>query len=257
MRYLIKFSYDGTNYCGFQRQKDLKTIQEELENALKKINNNITTPLVATGRTDKLVHALCQYAHADISVNITPHKLKRALNSNLPDDIHVIEAYKVKEEFHARYNVVEKEYNYIFSTGEYNPIERNYVYQYNYKLNIEKMNEAIKYFIGTHDFRAFVTENSDKENCIRTIIKATIKQDVKDSNKYIVKFIGNGFLRYQVRNMVGILFKVGQEKIKPEKVKEILESKSRKKNGVTAPAEGLYLVNVKYKNLDEYIIKDV
>ena len=83
MRYLIKFSYDGTNYCGFQRQKDLKTIQEELENALKKINNNITTPLVATGRTDKLVHALCQYAHADISVNITPHKLRATCATNL------------------------------------------------------------------------------------------------------------------------------------------------------------------------------
>ena len=255
MRYLIKFSYDGSNYCGYQIQPDLDTIQERLEQAAMKINNGIKTDVVSTGRTDKKVHALCQYAHLDISVNITPYKLKRALNSNLPNDIHVINAWQVTEQFHARYNVCEKEYHYILNTGEYNPIERNYVYQYNYKLNIDKMNEAIKYFIGKHDFRAFVTENSDKENCIRTISKAYIEKDVSNPEKYIFKFVGDGFLRYQVRNMVGILFKVGQEKIEPLMVKELLESKSRKKNGVTAPAEGLYLVNVVYDDLDKYIIE--
>lgn len=254
MRFLIKFSYDGTAYCGYQRQPNKKTIQEELENALQKINNDISTPITATGRTDKKVHALCQYGHVDISVNITPHKLKRALNSNLPSDIHVIETWHVQDNFHARYNVFEKEYKYIINTGEYNPIERNYVYQYNYHLNINNMKKGIKYFIGTHDFRAFVTENVEKENCIRTITSAKIEQDHSNKNKYIISFTGNGFLRYQVRNMVGLLLKVGQEKIEPIKVKEILESKSRKKNGATAPAEGLYLVNVSYLNLEQYII---
>ena len=255
MRYLIKFSYDGSNYLGYQIQPGLDTIQERLEIAAKKINNNIKTDVVSTGRTDKKVHALCQYAHLDINVEITPYKLKRALNSNLPDDIHVINAWRVDDNFHARYNVVEKEYNYILNMGEYNPIERNYVYQYNYKLDVDKMNEAIKYFIGNHDFRAFVTENENKENCVRTVKEACIFKDVSNSEKIVFKFIGDGFLRYQVRNMVGILFKVGQGKIDPIKVKEILESKSRKKNGVTAPAEGLYLVNVIYENLDKYIIE--
>lgn len=255
MRYLIKFSYDGSNYAGYQIQPGLDTIQKRLEDAVKIVNNNISSPVVSTGRTDKKVHALCQYAHVDISVSITPHKLKRALNSNLPDDIHVIETFRVKDGFHARYNVKEKEYNYILNTGEYNPLERNYVYQYNYNLNLDKMNEAIKYFIGEHDFRAFVTENETKDNCVRTIKKAFIKKDKVNPEKYIFIFIGNGFLRYQVRNMVGLLFKVGQEKIEPIKVKEILESKSRKKNGVTAPAEGLYLVNVVYSNLDEFLLK--
>ncbi len=253
MRYLINFSYDGTNYCGFQRQPHLKTIQEELENALQKINNNQKTVVTATGRTDKAVHALCQYAHADLSVKITPHKLKRALNSNLPNDIHVIKTFAVKDNFHARYNVVEKEYHYLINLSEYNPLERNYVYQYNYSLNIKKMKKAIKYFKGTHDFRAFVTENENKKNCIRTISVARIK--VKDKNKLAIIFKGNGFLRYQVRNMVGILLKVGQEKIEPQTVKKILASKSRKENGATAPAEGLYLVNVKYTNLDKYILR--
>lgn len=255
MRYLIKFSYDGSNYAGYQIQPNLDTIQQRLEDAATKINNDKKTDVISTGRTDKKVHALCQFAHLDIDVSITPYKLKRAMNSNLPDDIHVIQAWRVNDDFHARYDVLEKEYHYVLNMGEYNPIERKYVYQYNYKLNVEKMNEAIKYFIGKHDFRAFVTENENKENCVRTITSATIEYDKNDSNKIVFKFIGNGFLRYQVRNMVGILFKVGQEKIAPIKVKEILDSKSRKKNGVTAPAEGLYLVNVHYLNLDKHIIE--
>lgn len=243
MRYLIKFSYDGSNYCGFQSQKGLRTIQEELEVALTKINNGNPTTITATGRTDKGVHAFCQYGHADINVNINEKKLKRALNSNLPDDIHVIEAKEVNNNFHARYNVKSKEYKYFINLGEFNPVERKYVFQYCYKLNIEAMKEAIKYFIGKHDFRAFMTENKEKENCIREIFSASI---VEKDEKLILTFKGNGFLRYQIRNMVGILIKVGENKLSPEKIIEIIESKDRAKSGKTAPAEGLYLTNIEY-----------
>lgn len=243
MRFLIKFSYDGTNYYGFQTQKGKRTIQEEMENALTKVNNNQKTNLVATGRTDKGVHAKEQFAHADINVSITEKKLKRALNSNLPDDIHVIETKIVDDNFHARYNVKEKEYQYLINTGEYNPLERNYVFQYNYELNIDKMKSAIKYFLGTHDFRSFVTDNKEKTNCIRTITKAEIKQNGK---KIIISFRGDGFLRYQVRNMVGLLIKIGENKISPEDVEKIINAKDRTKASKTAPPEGLYLVNVKY-----------
>lgn len=246
MRYLIKFSYDGSRYCGFQTQKGLETIQEKMEEALTKINNGKFTNIVATGRTDKGVHALAQYGHADIDVNITEKKLKRAMNSNLPDDIHVIEVRQVNDDFHARYNVKSKTYQYIINTNEYNPLERNYVFQYNYKLDIDKMNEAIKYFLGEHDFRAFVTDNKEKENCIRKITKASIKED---HGKIIITFTGNGFLRYQVRNMVGILIKIGEGKLNPSEVKKIIDSKDRTKAGKTAPAEGLYLVEVRYKTM--------
>ena len=245
MRYLFKISYDGSAYFGYQRQRGLKTVQEQLENALQIINNGKKTAIVSTGRTDKGVHALSQYAHADIDINITEHKLKRAMNSNLPNDIHVISVEEVDNNFHARYNVKNKEYRYYINMGEYNPIERNYVFQYNYKLNMEKMKEAIKYLEGEHDFRAFVTENKEKENCIRIIEQAIINQI--ENNKIEFIFKGNGFLRYQVRNMVGILIRVGEEKIEPIKVKEILESKDRTRNGKTAPAEGLYLTKVTYK----------
>lgn len=244
MRFLIKFSYDGTAYSGFQAQKGLDTIEKRLNVALTKINNGKATTITATGRTDKGVHALSQYGHADIDVNITEKKLKKALNSNLPDDIHVIEAKVVDDSFHARYGVVEKTYKYILNMGEYNPIERNYVFQYNYDLNVNNMKKGIKYFLGKHDFRAFVTDNKEKENCVRKITRVDIKEENK---KIIFTFTGDGFLRYQVRNMVGILIKVGENKLEPEKIKEILESCDRTKSGKTAPAEGLYLVDVVYE----------
>ena len=243
MRYLIKFSYDGTNYCGFQTQTGLNTIQERLEEALSKVNDK-PTKIVATGRTDKGVHALCQCGHADIDVNINEYKLKRALNSNLPEDIHVIETKQVSDDFHARYNIKNKEYRYIISLGEYNPIERNYVFQYNYKLDVEAMKKAIKYFEGKHDFRAFVTDNKEKENCIRTISYTNIEEE---NNKIVITFKGTGFLRYQVRNMVGVLIRVGENKLSPEEIKKIIDSKDRTKSGKTAPSEGLYLYNVEYE----------
>ena len=243
MRYIIKFSYDGSNYAGFQSQKGLETIQEKIEEALTKINNGKKTVIVATGRTDKGVHALAQYGHADIDVNITEKKLKRAMNSNLPDDIHVIETKEVSDDFHARYNVKEKIYKYKINIGEYNPLERNYVFQYNHELDIDSMKKAIKYFEGEHDFRAFVTDNKEKDNCIRNIYDTNIE---KDDSIITITFKGNGFLRYQVRNMVGILIRVGENKLSPETVEKIIESKDRSKAGKTAPAEGLYLVDVIY-----------
>lgn len=243
MRFLIKFSYDGSSYNGFQTQKGLETIQEKMEEALKIVNNNKTTPIIATGRTDKGVHALCQYGHADIDVNITEKKLKRALNSNLPEDIHVISTEIVDKDFHARYNVKEKEYQYIINTGEYNPLQRKYIFQYNYQLNTNSMKEAIQVFKGTHDFRAFVTDNKEKENCIRTITDVNIKEE---NNLITITFKGDGFLRYQVRNMVGILIRVGENKLSPKDVERILESKDRTKSGKTAPPQGLYLIDVKY-----------
>lgn len=245
MRFLITLSYDGTNYYGYQTQKDKKTVQEEVEKALTIINAGRKTTFTSSGRTDKKVHAKMQTGHTDLEVEITEYKLKRAMNSNLPKDIHVIKAEKVKDDFHARYDVVEKTYEYYINQGEYNPIERNYVFQYNHKLNIKKMKEGIKYLLGNHDFRSFVTENKEKENCVRTIRVAKIEE--LENDKIKITFTGDGFLRYQVRNMVGSLIKVGEEKVSPEYIKEFLERKNRNEEGKTAPAEGLYLTNVKYK----------
>ena len=127
--------------------------------------------------------------------------------------------------------------------NEYNPIDRNYIYQYNYQLDIDHMKEVIKVFEGEHDFRALVTENKEKENCVRTIYKTSIKEK---NGILEISFTGNGFLKYQVRNMVGILIRVGENKLNKENVEEIIRSKDRSKSGKTAPPEGLYLVEIKY-----------
>jgi tRNA pseudouridine synthase A len=244
MKFLIKFAYDGTNFSGFQYQPGKRTIEEELNKVLTKINNNHKTTIVATGRTDAKVHALSQYAHVNLDVNITEYKLKRAMNSYLDDDIHVLEVKKVDDSFHARYNVLSKTYKYYINLGEYNPTRRNYELQYNHTLNIEKMKEAIKVFLGEHDYRAFVTQNKEKDNCIRTITKAEIEEK---NNILIITFTGNGFLRYQVRNMVGILIRIGENKLTKEQLSEILLSCDRTKSGKTAPACGLYLEKVDFR----------
>ena len=244
MKFLIKFAYDGTNFSGFQYQPGKRTIEEELNKVLTKINNNHKTTIVATGRTDAKVHALSQYAHVNLDVNITEYKLKRAMNSYLDDDIHVLEVKKVDDSFHARYNVLSKTYKYYINLGEYNPTRKNYELQYNHTLNIEKMKEAIKVFLGEHDYRAFVTQNKEKDNCIRTITKAEIEEK---NNILIITFTGNGFLRYQVRNMVGILIRIGENKLTKEQLSEILLSCDRTKSGKTAPACGLYLEKVDFR----------
>ena len=243
MRYLITFSYDGTNYSGYQKQKGKITIQEELEKVLKYINNNCETKITSSGRTDKGVHALCQKGHVDISVDITEYKFKRAMNSLLPPDIHVIETKRVDKDFHARYMVKEKEYQYLLNMGEYDPTKRNYVYQYNRKLDVNSMKDAIKYFIGTHDFESFTPTIDKREDNVRTIIEATLEE--KD-NILNFTFRGNGFIKYQVRNMVGFLIKVGEGKKKGSDIPKILLGKDRRLASITAHPEGLYLTDVKY-----------
>ena len=243
MRFLITFSYDGTNYSGYQKQKSKHTIQEEVEKVLKSINNGVYTRLEGSGRTDKGVHALCQKAHVDIDVDINEYKLKRAMNSLLPHDIHVINTEKVDNKFHARYGVKEKEYKYFLNMGEYDPTKRNYCYQYCRELDVKSMQEAIKYFIGEHDFESFTPTVDKRENNTRTITKATLEEY---NNILTFTFRGNGFIKYQVRNMVGYLIKVGEGKKKGSDIPKILEGKDRRLASITAHSEGLYLTDVKY-----------
>ena len=243
MRYLITFSYDGTNFNGYQKQDGLRTVQDEIEKVLKYINGGKDTAITSSGRTDKGVHAMCQKAHTDIDVKITPYKLMRAMNSNLPGDIHVIKTEVVDDNFHARYMVKEKEYQYKLNMGECNPCMRNLVYQYGKKLDILKMKEAIKYFVGTHSFKSFTPNKDKRENYIRTINYVSIKE--KD-DILTFTFRGNGFIKYQIRNMVGYLIKVGEGKKNGEDIPKILLSEDRRMASITAHAEGLYLTKVTY-----------
>jgi len=242
MRVMVIFSYDGSNFHGFERQVGYRTVQEELENALKYINNK-DTKIFASGRTDAGVHAKGQVLHVDIDVSITEYKLKRAMNSLLPNDIHVIEVKKVDDNFHARYMVREKVYEYKLNMGEFNPCDRNYIYQFNKKLDIDKMKEAIKYFVGIHDFKAFTPNKDKRDNYVREIYEASI---LEKDNILTFTFKGNGFIKYQIRNMVGLLIEIGLNRKEPSSVLDILKSKNRSNHFKTAHPEGLYLTKVIY-----------
>ena len=243
MRYKIEFSYDGSNFSGYQKQPKLRTVEGCLEEAISYLNKQTETKVHSSGRTDKGVHALSQVAHFDLNIKNSLDKIKRGVKSNLPDDIHVISVKEVSEDFHARYSVKKKEYVYRINVGEYNPIERNYVYQYNKGLDIESMKKAIKFFEGEHDFTSFVPLEDLKDNPIRTIYKTDIKRK-KDIIE--ISFIGNGFMKYQVRNMVGLLISIGEGKKEINDVKKVIDNKNRSQKFKTAKAEGLYLKKVWY-----------
>lgn len=241
-RYLIDFSYSGANFSGYQKQPGKRTVQDEIEKVLSSINNN-SVKLTSSGRTDALVNAIHQKAHFDLDKKIGAYKLNGALNSYLPDDIYVNSVTKVDNLFHARYMVKSKTYEYLINTGDYNPLLRTHVYQYCKPLNIRKMKKAVKYFIGKHDFTTFVSAEDKKEDKVREIYDASV--DEKDG---IIKitFKGSGFLKYQVRNMVGTLIKIGEEKVLPDIILSLLEKKDRKCAFLCVPAQGLTLTDVKY-----------
>ncbi len=241
-RYLIDFSYSGANFSGYQKQPGKRTVQDEIEKVLSSINNN-SVKLTSSGRTDALVNAIHQKAHFDLDKEIGAYKLNGALNSYLPNDIYVNSVTKVDNLFHARYMVKSKTYEYLINTGDYNPLLRTHVYQYCKPLNIRKMKKAVKYFIGKHDFTTFVSAEDKKEDKVREIYDASV-----DEKEGIIKitFKGSGFLKYQVRNMVGTLIKIGEEKVLPDIILSLLEKKDRKCAFLCAPAQGLTLTDVKY-----------
>ena len=246
MRYFITFSYDGTAFNGYQKQPRVRTVQGELEKALKQINDNKEVSVSATGRTDAGVHALNQKAHFDLEKEFDIDKLKQGLNSLLPEDIYVKKVEKVPDNFHARFDAIGKEYVYIINMGEYNPLERHYVYLHCKKLDVIEMERALKYFEGTHNYKSFTKTDEEKDDYVRTISQTSLVRDSKDINKIYLTFVGTGFLRYMVRNIVGLLIEVGEGKRKSEEVISILKAEDRTKAGKTANPEGLYLKNVFY-----------
>lgn len=246
MRYFMSFSYDGSKYKGYQKQPNEKTVQNEIEKALKKINSNNNVSIHASGRTDAGVHAINQKAHFDMDLIIECDKLKHSLNSIIPDDIYIKGVVNVSDEFHARYDVKAKEYIYKINMGTYNPIEKDYIYQYNKRLDVTEMERALKYLEGTHNFKSFTKSDEEKDDYVRTIVQASLERDTKNVHKIIISFLGTGFLRYMVRNMVGTLIEIGEGKYKSEDIIKILDAKDRTKAGKCAPACGLYLKDVFY-----------
>lgn len=241
-RFLATIQYDGSHYSGYQKQPDKETIQSRLEEVLTRINKKDVS-VHGSGRTDAGVHALGQRIHFDLEVEMSSSQIKKAMNSLLPSNIYVKDVEKVESTFHARFDVKKKTYLYKINLGEYNPIEKDYILQYGKDLDIEKMKEASKELLGEHNFKAFTKVEEEKDSYVRTIYDIQFE---KVENLLTIRFTGNGFLRYMIRNLVGTLIEVGEGKRDVSNMKEILKSENRVLAGKTAPACGLYLEKVNY-----------
>ncbi len=239
----LTIEYDGTNYCGWQKQNNEKTIQEEIEKAIYKAVGEIVE-VIGSSRTDAGVHARKMVANFKTNATIPFDKFKYAINDKLPDDIAIIESEEVSEDFHARYDSKGKTYCYSIINRQQKPaIGRNYVYHFKWDLDIEKMREACKYFIGKHDFKAFRSLGSSVKTTERTIKELYIESEGEKINIFIT---ADGFLYNMVRIIVGTLLKVGRGKIPIEDIEKIILLGDRKKAGPCVPAQGLILEKVYY-----------
>lgn len=241
MKYKLVFSYDGTNYFGYAKQVDKITVQATLEKTLNIIFNEDIT-LKASGRTDKGVHALGQVATFEALKEKDCSKLKISLNKLLPDDIYVLEIENVPEEFDARFSSKSKTYIYRILVGESNPFERDHCLFVN-SINFEKIVEICGVFVGKHCFKNFCSKEEDDQNFARNIFSIT--PQIKD-NEIIITFEGDGFMRYQIRKIVGTILEFQKGKISKEKIIEYLTKDERDIIPFTAPPQGLYLKEVKY-----------
>ena len=241
MRVKCVVSYDGSRFHGFQVQDKERTVQGEIQKALKKINEEEVI-IHASGRTDAKVHAVHQVFHFDTKKDLPPQQWKRAINHFMPNDIYILDASYTDDEFHSRYSAIKKEYRYLLSTKEYSPFETNYIFQYGRPLDLELMREAAKIFIGEHDFASFCSYDQ-YGNTIRELYELSITNE-----KGIIKFIlvGNGFRRYMVRHIVGGLIQVGAKRVTKERLQELLDSKGEQKCLFKAKPQGLYLHEVFY-----------
>ncbi len=241
IRLLIE--YDGTNYAGWQWQKNAKTVQETLAKA---VGQAVQEPvkIYGAGRTDAGVHALGQVANFHTHSNIPSGRLLLAINFYLPHDITIKDAADVPESFHAQYCAVSKVYQYtLFNDWVRTSLNRNFCYVCGFQLNVDKMLDAAQYLIGTHDFTSFTTRALQEKNRIRTVKRL----EIKNEEKYLYFSVeADGFLYNMVRTIVGTLIEVGRGKIAVENVKDILDAKNRNLAGPTAPAKGLCLMEVKY-----------
>ena len=239
----LTIEYDGTRYYGWQRQPIGNTIQQELEKAISKVIKKYVE-VIGSSRTDSGVHAKGYVANFKTNVKMPAEKFRDARNCTLPRDIVIIKSEEVDLDFHARYSSKGKTYCYTILNREYPcAINKDYVYYYRWKLNVEEMKKACKYFLGTHDFKAFQTPGGSVKTSIRTISDLHIETNVDKIKIYIS---ADGFLYNMVRIIVGTLILVGSNKIKEDFVKNIIESGVRQNAGKCAPANGLCLEKVFY-----------
>lgn len=243
-RVKLTVAYDGTNYCGWQIQPNGVTIEEKLNQAICKLTGEEIT-VIGASRTDSGVHALGNVAVFDTNSSIPPERFSYALNQRLPEDIVIVKSEEVPLEWHPRYQDTLKTYEYhIINSRVAIPTKRLYNCFISFPLDVEKMRQGAAYIVGEHDFASFC--------CIRTNAKTTVRtvtdlQIVQNGEEITIRITGNGFLYNMVRIIAGVLIRVGRGFYEPEKVKELLDGVERTQEAITAPPQGLYLIEIQYE----------
>ena len=241
----LTIEYDGSGFNGWQKQPNKLNIQGTIEKAIERITGE-EVDLQASGRTDRGVNAIAQVANFKTNSQLPIEKFPIAINSNIKSSIRIKGAEEVDEKFHSRLSCKKKTYRYVINNSKYgSAIYRNLETHIPVKLDVERMKEAVKYFEGEHDFKAFKASGTSSKSSVRTIYKAEVIE--RKDERIWIELTGNGFLYNMVRIIAGTLVDVGLGKIKPEEIKDIIESKDRQKAGKTLAPQGLFLVNVKYE----------
>jgi tRNA pseudouridine38-40 synthase len=250
----LTLQYDGTGYSGWQSQREGRTVQRVLEEAVFSLTG-VHAKIIGAGRTDAGVHALGQVASFVTGSGLPAETIKRALNALLPTDIRVLDAEEVSKDFHPQYSSTGKVYFYIIANMGYTPafLERH-VWRVPHVLDLGAMRRAGEMFLGTHDFRAFMGAGSEVKTTERELRDLTVEGmdgigflGAEIEGRFIrITVEGSGFLRHMVRNMVGTLVEVGRGKMPPDSIPGILASVNRGDAGPTAPARGLFLEKVLY-----------
>lgn len=238
----LTIQYDGTKYCGWQKQPNSSGIQGTIEYAIYEITKEKVN-IIGSGRTDAGVHALGQVANFKTNSNIPAARIPDALNAKLPKDISIIDCQEVSDDFHSRYSATGKIYRYLIYNKPYrSPLYKDISYHVRYDLDIEKMRVEAQLLLGTHEFKGFMSSGSSVKDTVRTIHNISIEES---GDLIVLEVEGNGFLYNMVRIIVGTLVDIGRGRIdKP--LEEIIASQDRGEAGHTAPAHGLFLKKVHY-----------
>lgn len=246
-RICLTVAYDGTAYCGWQAQKNGKTIEGELNEALTELTGE-QVRVIGASRTDTGVHGLCNIAVFDTFSRIPGEKFSYALNQRLPEDIRVCGSQDVPVDFHPRHCKSRKTYEYhIYNAPFPNPVKRLYSHFTYVPLDEKKMRKAAGYLVGEHDFASFCSAGSSAETTVRTLYSLDVEREGKE---IVIRVTGNGFLYNMVRIIAGTLMEAGCGRMEPEKMPEILAAKNRAAAGPTAPACGLILARLVYEGQD-------
>lgn len=243
-RYFMQLAYNGSNYYGWQRQPAHPSVQQEIEEKLSMIFNK-PTGVVGCGRTDTGVHAKDYILHFDVEKTFDEQRLIHQLNATLPADIAIYDIYKVPSDWHARFTAIDRTYQYHFHFHK-SPFKQKSSWCLKYALNHQAIQEACSYLIGKQDFTSFAKIHTDVNNHICTVTEAN--WDFVDDD-VVFTISANRFLRNMVRAIVGTLVRIGEGKLVPSDMKEIIAQKNRSAAGQSVPAHGLYLTQIRYPDL--------